>query len=227
MIHSFLADPIASTHGQLTIFLNVGMSLPSQYLISFMKDVGDSGDILATVFSEYRLEPFFKDWMISIPTLPAKQSTETGRSHKCTHDVSKEGNLCQWKEYMCSWREPWQKLQQRCDSLYEHSRTVWQQHHVEHVERIVAAARSKQLGLPHDSSLPGGCSSDVSNPIPSNARECSEQFEEVAWMLRHLYEEQRDFYGWPGAREAKEALVEQLARYPMSPSIRNLTMLDI
>lgn len=202
------------------------MSLPSQSLVSYMKDDIDSGDVLATIFTEYRLEPFFKDWMMSIPAQHGKLSAQSGRPNQCTHNAAKEHN-CRWKEYMCSWKEQWQKLHEQCDSLYEHSRTVWQQFREEQLEMIVAAARSKQLSLslPHNSSIPGGCASDILNPIPSNAREHSEQFEQVAWMLRHLYEEQRDFYGWPGSREAKEDLVEQLAMYPKSTSI--LTMLDI
>lgn len=104
-----------------------------------------------------------------------------------------------WKHYMCDWKEQWDTLAAERRPLLKHARQVWRQ--FEDKERAQeAAARAHMHALPHSHSIPGARASlNALGTTDTSDQDYCERCQEVAWMLRHLYEQQRDAYGWPGS----------------------------
>lgn len=94
-----------------------------------------------------------------------------------------------WKHHLCDWKELWDHLLKRHKPLLDYTREIWRK--IDKREK----ARAHQChghNLPPSDEIPGARES--CNGWDAADQEYYDQCEGVAWMLRHLYEEQCDYY---------------------------------
>ena len=108
-----------------------------------------------------------------------------------------------WKHHMCDWKDLWDHLASQRQPLLDHAREVWDEFQEREQAQADQAHAHTMYSLPHSDDIPGAkesVSGDPGSQLWDQAY--SEQCQEVAWMLRHLYEEQCEFYSSSAPQDA-------------------------
>lgn len=128
-----------------------------------------------------------------------ERSRERVHEMKVSIELSGEEAAAKWKHYMCDWKETWDKLAKHHEPFLQYCRKVWQE--FDEREQTLAAACQAYLknSLPLSHTIPGAAMTRTRTYVADVIdKEYCDRCHEVAWMLRHLYEEQRHAFGWPG-----------------------------